>query len=129
MEATPKSPSTNVVTRTAESREQLEGEQAEETESGASARVAQEVYEPLIGIHYPMLCTVKNGNWQIGTGFFLHEWRRCVRRLCTSHLSRVSRELPARLQPNRGRNKTKQAPTKPNTTKTNTKRKGEQPVV
>ena len=33
-----------------------------------SARVAQEVYEPLIGIHYPMLCTVKNGNWQIGTG-------------------------------------------------------------
>ena len=33
MEATPKSPSTNVVTRTAESREQMEGEQAEETES------------------------------------------------------------------------------------------------
>ena len=27
-----------------------------------SARVAQEVYEPLIGIQYPMLCT-----WQIGT--------------------------------------------------------------
>ena len=33
-----------------------------------SARVAQEVYEPLIGIHYPMLCNVKNRNWQIGTG-------------------------------------------------------------
>ena len=33
-----------------------------------SARVAQEVYEPLIGIHYPMLCTVKNSNWHIGTG-------------------------------------------------------------
>ena len=32
-----------------------------------SARVAQEVYEPLIGIHYPMLCNVKNGTWQIGT--------------------------------------------------------------
>ena len=27
-----------------------------------SARVAQEVYEPLIEVHYPMLC------WQIGTG-------------------------------------------------------------
>ena len=32
-----------------------------------SARVAQEVYEPLIGIHYPMLCNVKNGTWQTGT--------------------------------------------------------------
>ena len=32
-----------------------------------SARVAQEVYEPLIAIHYPMLCNVKNGTWQIGT--------------------------------------------------------------
>ena len=32
-----------------------------------SARVAQEVYEPLIGIQYPMLCSVKNGSWQIGT--------------------------------------------------------------
>ena len=33
-----------------------------------SARVAQEVYEPLIGIHYPMLCNVKNCSWHIGTG-------------------------------------------------------------
>ena len=33
-----------------------------------SARVAQEVYEPLIGIQYPMLCSCKNGRWQIGTG-------------------------------------------------------------
>ena len=32
-----------------------------------SARVAQEVYAPLIGIHYPMLCSVKNCSWQIGT--------------------------------------------------------------
>ena len=31
-----------------------------------SARVAQEVYEPLIGVHYPMLCNVKKDNWQIG---------------------------------------------------------------
>ena len=33
-----------------------------------SARVAQEVYGPLIGIQCPMLCTHKNGRWQIGTG-------------------------------------------------------------
>ena len=33
-----------------------------------SARVAQEVYEPLIGIQYPMLCSCKNGRRQIGTG-------------------------------------------------------------
>ena len=32
-----------------------------------SQRVHQEVYEPLIGIQYPMLCNVKNGSWQIGT--------------------------------------------------------------
>ena len=41
---------------------------------------------------------------------FLHEWRRCVCRLCASHLSRVNRELPARLRPNRERKKHKQAP-------------------
>ena len=34
----------------------------------SGARVAQEVYEPLIGIQYPMLCSCKNGRWQIGTG-------------------------------------------------------------
>ena len=28
-----------------------------------SARVVQEANEPLIGIHYPMLCSVKNGSW------------------------------------------------------------------
>ena len=33
-----------------------------------SARVAQEVYEPLKGIQYPMLCSHKNGRWQTGTG-------------------------------------------------------------
>ena len=31
-----------------------------------SARVAQEVCEPLIGIQYPMLCGFKNGLWHIG---------------------------------------------------------------
>ena len=32
-----------------------------------SARVAQEVYEPLIGIQYPMLCSRMGDTWQIGT--------------------------------------------------------------
>ena len=32
-----------------------------------SARVAQEVYEPLIGIQYPMLCSRLGDTWQIGT--------------------------------------------------------------
>ena len=47
---------------------------------------------------------------------FLHEWRRCVCRLCTSHLSRANRELPTRLRSNRERKKHNQAPkhTKPN---------------
>ena len=58
-------------------------------------------------------------NFRVGKdnqSFFLHEWRRCVCRLCTSHLSRVNIELPARLRPNRERKKHKQAPkhTKPN---------------
>ena len=32
-----------------------------------SARVAQEVYEPLIGIQYPMFCSRMGDTWQIGT--------------------------------------------------------------
>ena len=32
-----------------------------------SARVAQEVYEPLIGTQYPMLCSRMGDTWQIGT--------------------------------------------------------------
>ena len=32
-----------------------------------SARVAQEVYEPLIGIQYPVLCSRLGDTWQIGT--------------------------------------------------------------
>ena len=39
------------------------------------ARVAQEVYEPLIGIHCPMLCNVQNHSWQIGTGSIRAEER------------------------------------------------------
>ena len=38
-------------------------------------RVAQEVYEPLIGVHYPMLCNAKKDNWQIGTGSIRAEGR------------------------------------------------------
>ena len=33
--------------------------------------------------------------------FFLHEWRRCVCRSCTSHLSRVKKELLDRLHKTR----------------------------
>ena len=32
-----------------------------------SARVAQKVYEPLMGIQYPMLCSRMGDTWQIGT--------------------------------------------------------------
>ena len=32
-----------------------------------SARVSQEVYEPLIGIQYSMLCSRAQDTWQIGT--------------------------------------------------------------
>ena len=32
-----------------------------------SARVAQDMYEPLIGIQYPMLCSRMGDTWQIGT--------------------------------------------------------------
>ena len=39
MEATPISPSANAVTRAAEQREQMDGEQAEETESGTTDQV------------------------------------------------------------------------------------------
>ena len=52
---------------TAEERSGLAGVHQWSIMLPASARVAQEVYEPLIGIHYPMLCNVKNGAWQIGT--------------------------------------------------------------
>ena len=53
--------------------------------------------------------------------FFLHEWRRCVCRLCTSHLSRVNRELPARLRPNREKKNINQPPNnKPNKHQTTT---------
>ena len=52
---------------TAEDRSGLAGAHQLSIMLPTSARVAQEVYEPLIGIQYPMLCSVKNGSWQIGT--------------------------------------------------------------
>ena len=76
----------------------------------ACQQLKRQVREPGVPGSHPLQSSV----------FFLHEWRRCVCRLRTSHLSRVSRELQARLQPIRGRNNTKQAPKKPNTNKTNT---------
>ena len=56
---------------TAEERSGLAGMHQWSIMLPTSARVAQEVYEPLIGVHYPMLCNVKNGNWQIGTAPFV----------------------------------------------------------
>ena len=53
---------------TAEERSGLAGVHQWSIMLPTSARVAQEVYEPLIGIHYPMLCNVKNRSWHIGTG-------------------------------------------------------------
>ena len=38
-----------------------------------SARVAQEVYEPFIGIQYPMLCSRMGDTWQIGTTSILED--------------------------------------------------------
>ena len=32
-----------------------------------SARVSQEIYEPLIGVQYPMLHSHRQGQWHIGT--------------------------------------------------------------
>ena len=52
---------------TAEDRSGLAGNHQWSIMLPTSAREAQEVYEPLIGIQYPMLCNVKNGSWQIGT--------------------------------------------------------------
>ena len=52
---------------TAEERSGLAGVHQWSIMLPTSARVAQEVYEPLIGIHYPMLCAVKNGEWSVGT--------------------------------------------------------------
>ena len=60
---------------TAEERSGLTGVHQWSIMLPTSARVAQEVYEPLIGIHYPMLCSVKNSNWQIGTGSIRAEAR------------------------------------------------------
>ena len=42
-------------------------------------------------------CAIFVGRVSIMKGIFLHEWRRCVCRSCTSHLSRVKKELLDRL--------------------------------
>ena len=51
--------------------------------------------------------------------FFLHEWRRCVCRSCTSHLSRVKKELLDRLHITR-KDQSNPKPTKKQHNKTQT---------
>ena len=60
---------------TAEERSGLAGVHQWSIMLPTSARVAQEVYEPLIGVHDPMLCNAKKDNWQIGTGSIRAEGR------------------------------------------------------
>ena len=74
---------------TAEERSGLAGVHQWSTMLPTSARVAQEVYEPLIGVHYPMLCNVKKDNWQIGTGSI----RWCKR--CRHHAAALKEPAPS----------------------------------
>ena len=47
----------------------------------------------------PLRWEIEQSSIQTGVlQFFLHEWRRCVCRLCASHLSRVESELQIRLR-------------------------------
>ena len=64
-----------------------------------SARVAQEVYEPLIGIQYPMLCSRMGDTWQIGTTS-IREDQRIATGLRFVHWCHASPNLQARQNPN-----------------------------
>ena len=64
-----------------------------------SARVAQEVYEPLIGIQYPMLCSRMGDTWQIGTTS-IREDQRIATGLRFVHWCHTSPKLQARQNPN-----------------------------
>ena len=64
-----------------------------------SARVAQEVYEPLIGIQYPMLCSRIGDTWQIGTTS-IREDQRIATGLRFVHWCHNSPNLQARQNPN-----------------------------
>ena len=61
--------------------------------SPTSARVAQEVYEPLIGIQYPMLCSRLGDTWQIGTTSIREDHLRFV------HWCHASPNVDARNNP------------------------------
>ena len=63
-----------------------------------SARVAQEVYEPLIGIQYPMLCSRMGDTWQIGTTS-IREDHRIASGLRFVHWCHASPNVHARHNP------------------------------
>ena len=64
-----------------------------------SARVAQEVYEPLIGIQYPMLCSRMGDTWQIGTTS-IREDQWIATGLRFVHWCHASPNVQARQNPN-----------------------------
>ena len=64
-----------------------------------SARVAQEVYEPLIGIQYPMLCSRMGDTWQIGTAS-IREDQRIATGLRFVHWCHASPNVQARQNSN-----------------------------
>ena len=63
-----------------------------------SARVAQEVYEPLIGIQYPMLCSRMGDTWQIGATS-IREDHRIASGLRFVHWCHASPNVHARHNP------------------------------
>ena len=64
-----------------------------------SARVAQEVSKPLIGIQYPMLCSRMGDTWQIGATS-IREDQRIATGLRFVHCYHASPNLQARQNPN-----------------------------
>ena len=64
-----------------------------------SARVAQEVYEPLVGIQYPMLCSRMGDTWQTGTTS-IREDQWIATGLRFVHWCHASPNVQARQNPN-----------------------------
>ena len=64
-----------------------------------SARVAQEVHEPLIGIQYPILCSRMGDTWQIGTTS-IREDQRIATRPRFVHWCHASPNVQAPQNPN-----------------------------
>ena len=63
-----------------------------------SARVAQEVYEPLIGIQYAMLCSRLGDTWQIGTAS-IRDDQQVATGLRFVHWCHASESVEARQDP------------------------------